>query len=49
MAQAMKNAFPGGFRAAFGGAGAFLGLGAVAYGLNASLYNGMFTEKNVSS
>jgi hypothetical protein len=41
MAQAFKNIkLPVGGRGAFGGFGALLGLGGMAYGINASLYNG---------
>ena len=40
--EALKNVrIPGGAGGFFGGAGALLGLGALTYGVNASLYNGI--------
>ena len=44
-ANAFKNVqFPGGGRGLLGSAGALLGLGTAAYGVNASLFNGTFVE-----
>ena len=41
--------FPGGGRGLFGGISALVGLGAVSYGVNASLYNGKCNDPMVFS